>query len=108
MDNLIEKFKTDKLLKYYIGQLGDENKPDDFKIGDKVVGLYSIDGHILDKKFIPGQVGHIDNIMHRYKGEPNEHHEFWVITKMGRTRYEISNIINYDKVEKFLETYSDS
>ena len=46
--------------------------------------------------------------MHRYKGEPNEHHEFWVITKMGRTRYEISNIINYDKVEKFLETYSDS
>ena len=43
MDNLIEKFKTDKLLKYYIGQLGDENKSDDFKIGDKVVGLYSID-----------------------------------------------------------------
>jgi hypothetical protein len=108
MDTLIEKIKSDRLLKFYIGQLGLENNPADFKIGDKVVCLYSIDGGILDKKIQVGDVGYIDNIMHRYKGEPAEHYEFWVPTKNGRTRYESYNIINYDQVEKFLETYPNS
>ena len=108
MDTLIEKISADRLLKFYIGQLGFENKPVDFKIGDKVVCLYSIDGHILDNYFVAGQVGYIDNIMHRYKGDPAEHYEFWITTGLGRTRYETSNIINYDQVEKFLETYPNS
>ena len=70
------------------------NKPSDFKIGDRVVVLHSID--FFDTTPI-GSIGIIENIMHRYKHTPNEHYEYWVYVGNHKTRYEIDNIVNMDR-----------
>ena len=79
-------------------QMGD-NKPSDFREGDQVVVLQSIDP--LDR--IPiGSIGTLVHIMHRYKNEPNEHYEYWVFANKKKARYEIDNIFNLDKAVQIM------
>jgi len=72
------------------------NSPKDFKVGDKVIVLISIDSHLNLDKMKPGMEGVISSIAHRYRGQPNEHFEYWVGNDISKSRYELNQIIRYD------------
>tara|TARA_B110000208_G_scaffold65173_1_gene84500 strand:- start:2107 stop:2385 length:279 start_codon:yes stop_codon:yes gene_type:complete len=78
------------------------NSPDDFKIGDTVIVLCSIDSHIGLDELRPGMDAIITSISHRYKGTPNEHHEYWVRHGPSQARYEINQIIKYDLADDII------
>tara|TARA_B110000211_G_scaffold234955_1_gene307763 strand:+ start:67 stop:408 length:342 start_codon:yes stop_codon:yes gene_type:complete len=104
MDNLIETIYSDPVFRFNLRRIGFNNNPIDFVMGEKVIVLTSIDS-MLSEKIKKGMTGTIDNIMHRYKGEPAEHYEFWVSTPGGRSRFDCSDILKYDKVKQFIEEY---
>lgn len=104
MDNLVDNIKNDRLYAFMLGQIGFNNKPEDFVMGESVIIMNPID-HWDSNKIKRGMTGHIDNIMHRYKGEPAEHHEFWVSCDTGRGRFEVGNILKYTEVEQFVKEW---
>ena len=107
MDNLVETIKNDRLFGHMLSMIGHDNKPGDFTVNEKVIIWSPIDTWNSDIK--RGMVGNIDNIMHRYKGRPAEHYEFWVkmykIHGGKRERFEVYNILKYEAVEKFVEDW---
>ena len=89
----------DKVKRFLFTMEMGNNNPSDFREGDQVVVLQSIDS--FDR--IPiGSIGTINNIMHRYKGEPVEHYEYWVFADKKKARYEINNIFNLDKAVEII------
>jgi len=104
MNNLVDNIRTNRLFAFMLGQTGLYNKPADFVIGEEVIVMNPID--YWDDNIKPGMKCRIDNIMHRYKGEPAEHHEFWVLSESGRRgRFEVNNILKYTTVEKFINEW---
>ena len=105
MEDLVNTIKNDRLFGHMLSMIGRDNKPSDFAVNEKVIIMSPID--TWDTNIKRGMVGNINNIMHRYKGEPAEHHEFWV--KMykinGSARFEVYNILKYAEVEKFVEDW---
>ena len=98
--NFSEYFK-DKVNQFMFTVQMDTNTPSDFHEGDKVVVLRGIDMYILNTMPI-GSIGTIVNIMHRYKGQPAEHYEYWVYSNGKKERYELNNIFNYDRAVQVL------
>ena len=107
MDNLIDTINENRLLYHTLFMNGISNKPEDFHLGDKVIVMNPINNWQNNIK--PGMIGNISNIMHRYKGEPSEHYEYWVtmfkIHGAAHERFGISNILKYDEVEKFIKDW---
>ena len=103
MDTLVSKLANDRLLVWQIGHLGIDNNIQNFTIGEQVVVMNSIDRYILSDEPKPGMIGNIDNIMHRYIGQPAEHYEIWVNYNGKRARFELYNVIKYDQVKKYIE-----
>ena len=94
-----KKIFEDKIKRFLFTMDMGENKPEDFREGDQVVVLQSIDP--FDR--IPiGSIGTIVQIIHRYKNEPNEHYEYWVFANKKKARYEIYNIFNLDKAVQII------
>jgi|TARA_B110000967_G_C18793545_1_gene514581 hypothetical protein len=95
-----KKIFEDKIKRFLFTMEMGENKHSDFREGDSVVVLRSIDP--FDR--IPiGSVGTIVHIIHRYKNEPNEHYEYWVFADKKKARYEINNIFNVDKAVEIIK-----
>ena len=108
MSKFVTLFEQDKLALFRIKMISQCNQPHSFRIDDKVVVLTSIDSHLSLDNMKPGMVGTIGSIMHRYKGQPAEHIEYWVYSNGNKSRYNINQIIKYDVAEKFIkEHYPD-
>tara|TARA_B110000908_G_C9925544_1_gene301583 strand:- start:196 stop:534 length:339 start_codon:yes stop_codon:yes gene_type:complete len=105
MSTLVTLFKEDKLALFRIKMISQCNQPFSFRIDDKVVVLTGIDSHLSLDNMKPGMVGTIGSIMHRYKGQPAEHIEYWVYSNGNKSRYNINQIIKYDVAEKFIKEY---
>tara|TARA_Y100000385_G_C12759373_1_gene494410 strand:+ start:151 stop:465 length:315 start_codon:yes stop_codon:yes gene_type:complete len=104
MDKLIDTLENNRLLKQILGMQARHNKPTDFIKGEEVVTLNPID--IWDT-IKPGSIGFINTIMHRYKGKPAEHHEFWIISNGVKSRYETHQILKIDIVRQFMVDYKE-
>ena len=92
----------DRMIKFLVSSQIN-NSPCDLNVGDTVMTLTEIDAHIgLKNAMNPGSKGHIVSISHRYKGEANEHYEYWVSCGNKKGRYEINNIVPYDTAEQIL------
>lgn len=89
-------------------------KPCDFKKGDKIVILSrDIDSCLNGNKYKPGMIGYIDNIMHRYKGQPAEHIEYWAVIydegePIGRSRWEMTDILLYSTAMEMFKNQTSS
>ena len=107
MDNLIENIHDNYTLYQTLSMVGHSNKPEDFCLGDRVIVMNQIDSWSGNIK--RGMVGNISNIMHRYKGRPAEHYEYWVtmfkIHGGVHERFELYNILKYDEVEKLIRDW---
>ena len=92
-----------KLTKFYL-MMEINNSPSDFKVDDEVMILMDIDGHLNLNNMKPGMRGRITSIAHRYKGDANEHFEFWVKNEFGKGRFNLNDIVPYDAAEEILKT----
>ena len=96
-DNLITHL-NDRRAWHTFSYHGMKNTPAHFKLGDKVCILTGGIDSFGAKKFKAGMYGYIDNIMHRYVGEPVEHREYWITAyhdgePIGRSRWNINDIL---------------
>lgn len=106
-ENLIS-YLNDRINKLVFFQKAMQNTPSDFKMGDKICILSGGIDSFYSNKYKDGMHGYVDNIMHRYVGEPSEHYEYWITvydedTPIGRSRWNINEILQYSQATDILQ-----
>ena len=100
MSDLVS-YLSDRLRRFTFTIKANNNKPEDFKNGDKVIILTNdIDSFASNNIYKPGMIGYIDNVIHRYIGQPAEHVEYWTVIysagrPVGRSRWNVNELLPY-------------
>ena len=111
MTNDLVSHMSDRLTKFMFTHKAFENTSNTFSKGDKIVILNNGIDSFMVNKYKPGMIGYIDNIMHRYVGQPAEHTEYWATIydldkPVGRSRWNINDILPYSVAMKLFNIHS--